>query len=60
MFSVKRRTTKAEGFRRAAFDEYLKQGAFPEKGTRLVCSTNKGPQLRPFIGPEGRPFPKGN
>ena len=27
---TQRRTTKAEGFRRAAFDEYLKQGAFPE------------------------------
>ena len=25
-----RRTTKAEAFRRAAFDEYLKQGGFPE------------------------------
>ena len=25
-----KRTTKAEGFRRAAFDEYLKQGGFPE------------------------------
>lgn len=27
---VNRRTTKAEGFRRAAFDEYLRQGGFPE------------------------------
>jgi len=25
-----RKTTKAEGFRRAAFDEYMKQGGFPE------------------------------
>ena len=25
-----KRTTKTEGFRRAAFDEYLKQGGFPE------------------------------
>ena len=34
-----RRTTKAEGFRRAAFDEYLKQGDFPEL---LVIEDNKG------------------
>ena len=34
-----RRTTKAEGFRRAAFDEYLKQGGFPEL---LVIEDNKG------------------
>ena len=27
---IEHRTTKAEGFRRAAFDEYLKQGGFPE------------------------------
>lgn len=27
---TERKTTKAEGFRRAAFDEYLKQGGFPE------------------------------
>ena len=27
---TERRTTKAEAFRRAAFDEYLKQGGFPE------------------------------
>ena len=27
---TKRKTTKAEAFRRAAFDEYLKQGGFPE------------------------------
>jgi len=27
---TERRTTKAEGFRRAAFDEYIKQGGFPE------------------------------
>ena len=27
---IQKRTTKAEGFRRAAFDEYLKQGGFPE------------------------------
>ena len=34
-----RRTTKAEGFRRAAFDEYLKQGGFPEL---LSIEDNKG------------------
>lgn len=33
-----KRTTKAEGFRRAAFDEYLKQGGFPEL---LVIEENK-------------------
>lgn len=33
------RTTKAEGFRRAAFDEYLKQGGFPEL---LVIEDNEG------------------
>lgn len=33
-----RRTTKAEAFRRAAFDEYLKQGGFPEL---LVIEDNK-------------------
>lgn len=33
-----RRTTKAEGFRRAAFDEYMKQGGFPEL---LVIEDNK-------------------
>lgn len=27
---TERRTTKAEAFRRAAFDEYMKQGGFPE------------------------------
>lgn len=27
---IDRRTTKAEAFRRAAFDEYMKQGGFPE------------------------------
>lgn len=27
---LERKTTKAEAFRRAAFDEYLKQGGFPE------------------------------
>ena len=27
---IERRSTKAEAFRRAAFDEYLKQGGFPE------------------------------
>ena len=27
---MERKTTKAEAFRRAAFDEYLKQGGFPE------------------------------
>ena len=27
---IERRTTKAEAFRRAAFDEYMKQGGFPE------------------------------
>lgn len=27
---TKTRTTKAEGFRRAAFDKYMKQGGFPE------------------------------
>ena len=27
---TERRTTKAEAFRSAAFDEYLKQGGFPE------------------------------
>jgi len=27
---TERKTTKAEGFRRAAFDEYMKQGGFPE------------------------------
>ena len=36
---ILRRTTKAEGFRRAAFDEYLKQGGFPEL---LVIEDNKG------------------
>ena len=30
-------TTKAEAFRRTAFDEYLKQGGFPE----LLCKKNK-------------------
>ena len=34
-----RRTTKAEAFRRAAFDEYLKQGGFPEL---LAIGDNKG------------------
>ena len=34
-----RRTTKAEAFRRAAFDEYLKQGGFPEL---LTIEDNKG------------------
>ena len=34
-----RRTTKAEAFRRAAFDEYLKQGGFPEL---LAIDDNKG------------------
>ena len=34
-----RRTTKAEAFRRAAFDEYLKQGGFPEL---LTIDDNKG------------------
>ena len=33
------RTTKAEGFRRAAFDEYSKQGGFPEL---LVIEDNEG------------------
>ena len=33
-----RRTTKNEGFRRAAFDEFLKQGGFPEL---LVIEDNK-------------------
>ena len=33
-----RRTTKAEAFRRAAFDEYMKQGGFPEL---LMISDNK-------------------
>lgn len=33
-----RRTTKNEGFRRAAFDEFLKQGGFPEL---LVLEDNK-------------------
>ena len=33
-----KRTTKAEAFRRAAFDEYLKQGGFPEL---LMISDNK-------------------
>lgn len=28
--NTERKTTKAEAFRRAAFDEYLKQGGFPE------------------------------
>ena len=34
-----RRTTKAEAFRRAAFDEYMKQGGFPEL---LTIGDNKG------------------
>ena len=34
-----RRTTKAEAFRRAAFDEYLKQGGFPEL---LAIGDSKG------------------
>ena len=34
-----RRTTKAEAFRRTAFDEYLKQGGFPEL---LTIDDNKG------------------
>lgn len=34
-----RRTTKAEAFRRAAFDEYMKQGGFPEL---LTIDDNKG------------------
>lgn len=34
-----RRTTKAEAFRRAAFDEYLKQGGFPEL---LTIDDSKG------------------
>lgn len=34
-----RRTTKAEAFRRAAFDDYLKQGGFPEL---LTIEDNKG------------------
>lgn len=33
-----KKTTKAEAFRRAAFDEYLKQGGFPEL---LVINDNK-------------------
>lgn len=36
---TERRTTKAEAFRRAAFDEYLKQGGFPEL---LSIEDNKG------------------
>ena len=35
---TERRTTKAEAFRRAAFDEYLKQGGFPEL---LVIEDNR-------------------
>ena len=39
---TERRTTKAEAFRRAAFDEYLKQGGFPEllmiDDNWLICS----------------------
>ena len=35
---IEHRTTKAEGFRRAAFDEYLKQGGFPEM---LTIQDNK-------------------
>ena len=27
---IEKKTTKAEGFRRAAFDEYMKEGGFPE------------------------------
>lgn len=36
---TERRTTKAEAFRRAAFDDYLKQGGFPEL---LAIEDNKG------------------
>ena len=36
---TERRTTKAEAFRRAAFDDYLKQGGFPEL---LTIEDNKG------------------
>ena len=36
---TERRTTKAEAFRRAAFDDYLKQGGFPEL---LNIEDNKG------------------
>ena len=36
---TERRTTKAEAFRRAAFDDYLKQGGFPEL---LTIDNNKG------------------
>lgn len=35
---TERRTTKSEAFRRAAFDEYLKQGGFPEL---LAINDNK-------------------
>lgn len=35
---IDKKTTKAEAFRRAAFDEYLKQGGFPEL---LVINDNK-------------------
>lgn len=36
--NTERKTTKAEAFRRAAFDDYLKQGGFPEL---LAISDNK-------------------
>ena len=36
---TEKRTTKAEGFRRAAFDKYSKQGGFPEL---LVIEDNEG------------------
>lgn len=36
---TEKRTTKAEAFRRAAFDEYLKQGGFPEL---LIIEDTKG------------------
>ena len=36
---TERHTTKAEAFRRAAFDDYLKQGGFPEL---LTIEDNKG------------------
>lgn len=43
---TERKTTKAEAFRRAAFDEYMKQGGFPE----LFSIEDKKPYVKNLVG----------